>query len=234
MTIKIGGGHRIVHRNTSRTALSGFLSRGFCASSVTAWVVASQCLRWIIFVRLTSTRWSSLRSSKVSCGAALFADIAPLKAIELVVLDFDGVLTDNTLFVDESGHESVRCNRSDGLGIAALRRGGKEVIVFSTEENPVVAARCAKLKITCHQGLADKAAYLRDYLSTRHISPDNVLFLGNDVNDLGCLALVGMPVVVADAHPAAVAKARLVLTRKGGDGAVRELCDLLLSSRGQE
>jgi N-acylneuraminate cytidylyltransferase len=163
----------------------------------------------------------------------LFADLDLLKTIELVVFDFDGVMTDNTLLVDESGQESVRCNRSDGLGISALRRGGIESIVFSTEENAVVAARCTKLEISCHQGLADKAAHLRDYLNSRHLSPDKVLFLGNDVNDLGCLELVGMPVVVADAHPAAAAKARLVLTRNGGDGAVRELCDLLLSSHGQ-
>jgi YrbI family 3-deoxy-D-manno-octulosonate 8-phosphate phosphatase len=150
------------------------------------------------------------------------------ESLDLVVFDFDGVMTDNTVFVTESGHEAVRANRGDGWGIARLRDAGVAMLVLSTEENPVVAARCAKLGVECVQGSADKGAALRALLAERGLDPSRVAYVGNDVNDLDCLRLVGLPVVVADAHPAAAAVARVVLAHGGGSGAVREFCDLVL------
>ena len=148
--------------------------------------------------------------------------------VGLLVLDFDGVMTDNRVWVDGRGRESVAAHRGDGWGLARLREAGVEVVVLSTETDPVVAARCGKLGLSVVQGLADKGAALQDLLRDREMEPGRVVYLGNDVNDLPCFPRVGCAVVVADAHPEAAAQADLVLSRAGGQGAVRELCDLLL------
>ena len=149
--------------------------------------------------------------------------------LELVVFDFDGVMTDNAVWVGEDGREAVRADRGDGWGLARVRDAGVAMAVLSTEANPVVAARCAKLRIPCVQDAADKAAALRGLLEERRVDPARAAYVGNDVNDLEALRMVGLPVVVGDAHPDAAAAARLVLTRPGGHGAVREFCDLLLA-----
>ena len=153
------------------------------------------------------------------------------KEIDLIVFDFDGVMTDNTVLTQANGHESVRCNRGDGLGVAALRRAGISMIVLSTEEHPVVAARCKKLKLLCFHGLSDKAAFLKKYAKKEKIDLKRVAYLGNDVNDLLCLELVGFPVVTADAHPDVMHAAHVVLSTAGGKGAVREFADKLLAAR---
>lgn len=150
-------------------------------------------------------------------------------AVDLVVYDFDGVMTDNTVDVHQDGTETVRCDRADGWGLARVRERGVPMMVLSTEANPVVAARCAKLTLECHHGIGDKAVHLSGLLAERGIDPARVAYVGNDVNDLGCMRLVGLPVAVADSHPDILQVARLVLTRPGGGGAVREFCDLLLS-----
>jgi N-acylneuraminate cytidylyltransferase len=152
--------------------------------------------------------------------------------LELVVFDFDGVMTDNTALVDEDGTESVRVDRGDGWGIARLRERGIPLAVLSTEGNPVVAARCRKLGIHCVQDVPDKAAGLRELLEVFGARAEHAAYVGNDVNDLPALRAVGLPVVVGDAHPDARAAARLVLSRRGGAGAVREFCDLLLAHQG--
>lgn len=149
---------------------------------------------------------------------------------ELLVLDFDGVLTDNRVFVNQDGVEMVAANRSDPIGIHALNAAGIPTIVLSSEVNPVVSARCRKMKVDAIQGVEDKAVALLDYLAQRGISAENVVYVGNDVNDLPCFPIVGCVVVVADAQPAARNQADLVLTRNGGYGAVRELCDMMLAA----
>lgn len=154
--------------------------------------------------------------------------------VELVVWDFDGVMTDNRLVLDEQGRESVFLNRSDGWGIGTLRAAGVAMMVLSTEPNPVVARRAEKMRIECHQDVADKAAYLAALLAERGIDPAHVAFVGNDANDVECMRLVGFPVVPADAEAVAMAEARLVLGRRGGHGAVREFCDRLLRHLGRE
>jgi len=147
--------------------------------------------------------------------------------LRLVVFDFDGVMTDNRVWVNDEGEEFVACNRSDGLGLEMLRRLGLELLVLSTERNGVVGARCRKLGLPFEQGLADKAGRLRAVLDERGIDASGIVYVGNDVNDLDCMRLAGCAVAVADAHPDARRVADIVLTRAGGHGAVRELCDRL-------
>lgn len=160
------------------------------------------------------------------------ADDVRLAHARLLVLDFDGVLTDNTVTVTSDGVESVTCWRGDGIGTAALQAAGVPVVVLSKERDPVVRVRCDKLGLECHQGVDDKASALAALLAERAIGPEDVVYVGNDTNDLGCLTLVGFPVVVADAHPDVIGAAALVTTASGGRGAVREVCDRILAARG--
>jgi YrbI family 3-deoxy-D-manno-octulosonate 8-phosphate phosphatase len=153
-----------------------------------------------------------------------------LAAVRLVVFDFDGVFTDNTVYVSEDGTESVRCWRGDGLGLQAVQRLGIGVLILSTEVNPVVTARSRKLKVECVQGCEDKHARLLALVRERGLTPDQVAYVGNDINDLGCLEAVRLPIVVGDAHPSVLGAARLRTTRPGGHGAVREVCDLLVAA----
>ena len=154
-----------------------------------------------------------------------------LARVELLVFDFDGVMTDNSVIVLEDGREAAVCNRSDGLGIGMLRSAGLPMLVLSKERNPVVSARCKKLGLECRLGIDDKAAVLSAILDERGITPARAAYVGNDVNDLACLALVGAPIAVADAYPPVLRAARLVTNREGGRGAVREVCDWFLDAR---
>ena len=151
--------------------------------------------------------------------------------VDLVVFDFDGVMTDDRVFVDQNGVESVAANRRDGMGVSLLGKAGFKMIVLSSEKNPVVEARCKKLKIPSIQGVEEKSSVLRNYLTDHHINPENVIYIGNDVNDLACFSEVGCALVVADAHPAVLRQADIILQHKGGQGAVREVCDLLMQNK---
>ncbi|QAY59430.1 acylneuraminate cytidylyltransferase [Microbacterium protaetiae] len=164
--------------------------------------------------------------ARASALAPLVEEPARISA-RAVVTDFDGVHTDDTALVDQDGRELVRVSRSDGMGVGILRRGGIPVLILSTETNPVVAARAAKLRADVRQGVDDKASALRAWASAVGVALDDVAYLGNDINDLSAMALVGWPIAVADAHPAVRAQARVVLARPGGSGAVRELVDRL-------
>ncbi|HMQ36314.1 MAG TPA: acylneuraminate cytidylyltransferase [Micropruina sp.] len=148
--------------------------------------------------------------------------------IDAVVLDFDGTQTDDSVQVASDGTEQVRVHRGDGLGIAALRRAGVPVLVLSSETNPVVRARARKLGVPVLHGVDDKATVLRDWCAGEGLQPGRVLYAGNDVNDLGCFALVGWPVAVASAHPVVRDAARLVTSAPGGHGAVREIASWIL------
>jgi YrbI family 3-deoxy-D-manno-octulosonate 8-phosphate phosphatase len=148
--------------------------------------------------------------------------------IEALVMDFDGVLTDNLVHVDQAGGETVTCSRSDGMGLEALRLRGLPMLVLSKEQNPVVQARCRKLQIACQQGIEAKLPALRAFCAEQGVRLERTVYVGNDVNDLECLAAVGCGVAVADAHPEAKRHASLILNAAGGRGAVRELCDLIL------
>ena len=166
---------------------------------------------------------------------AMETDQDPLEAslarIRLLVMDFDGVLTDNGVYVTEDGRESVRCDRSDGLGLERLRTSGVATLILSKEKNPVVSARAGKLQIPCIQGQDDKLEVLVTFARERGVALEEIAYVGNDVNDAECLQAVGLPIVVADAWPAVLPLARYRTSRPGGRGAVREVCDLLMKAR---
>ena len=149
--------------------------------------------------------------------------------IQAIIFDFDGVFTDNRVIVNEDGIESVICNRSDGLGISAIKQYFIFLLVLSKEKNTVVQKRCEKLGISCVQGIDDKKTFLAAWLKENAINLNHVIYLGNDVNDIECLKYVGCGVVVADAHDDAKRAAKIILKNNGGQGAVRELCDLVIS-----
>lgn len=151
--------------------------------------------------------------------------------IELVVFDFDGVFTDNRVLVMEDGREAVLCNRSDGLGIEIARAAGLKMLVLSKEANPVVGARCRKLKLEYIQSCDDKAERLTELVQKRGLEWRHVAYLGNDINDSPCLELVGLPACVADAYPAVKQQSMYITEKRGGEGAVREFCDFILAAK---
>ncbi len=148
--------------------------------------------------------------------------------IDAVVLDFDGTQTDDRVLIDTDGRELVSVHRGDGLGIAALRRSGLKLLVLSTEQNPVVAARARKLRLPVLHGIDRKDLALKQWCEEQGIAPERVLYAGNDVNDLPCFALVGWPVAVASAHDVVRGAARAVTTLPGGAGAIREIAGWIL------
>tara|TARA_B100000963_G_scaffold360304_1_gene390660 strand:- start:473 stop:955 length:483 start_codon:yes stop_codon:yes gene_type:complete len=145
--------------------------------------------------------------------------------------DFDGVMTDNTVIMDEHGIESVRVNRSDGLAISALKKMGFAQAIVSTEKNNVVSMRAEKLGILCMQGLEDKKSVLLDYCVDSSINPELCVFVGNDINDLEVMNSVGYPVCPSDAHSKIISISRIVLNTKGGNGVIRELLDLITNKQ---
>lgn len=150
-----------------------------------------------------------------------------LKSIKLVAFDFDGVFTDNRVYVFEDGREAVACYRSDGVGLRKLDRLDIHSVVISTETNPVVSERCKKLGIQCHQGVEDKLTVLNAIADQLAVPLTQTAFVGNDINDLDCLKAVALPIVVRDALSEVLPYALFRTSAKGGYGAVREVCDLL-------
>ncbi len=148
--------------------------------------------------------------------------------VSALVMDFDGVFTDDKVTIDQDGRESVRCSRSDGFGLNMLRdQGTTKLFILSREESSVVSARGRKLKIEVFQAVMDKAAGISALITERGLKPDEVIFMGNDLPDLAVLSIVGYFVCPSDARPEVLRRADLVLTRPGGRGAIRELTDLI-------
>ncbi len=154
-----------------------------------------------------------------------------LNSVELLVLDFDGVMTDNKVIVSQDGAESVSCWRSDGVGLEKLKLLGVRIIVLSTEKNPVVNARANKLGLECRQGIIDKGIEILNICDYYKINLLNVVFLGNDINDLSGFKVVGYPMCVADSHPDIYPYVIYMSKNKGGSGAVREISDLIYEAK---
>jgi YrbI family 3-deoxy-D-manno-octulosonate 8-phosphate phosphatase len=160
------------------------------------------------------------------------------RSVHTLVFDFDGVFTDNKVWVDQHGQESVRCDRGDGLAFDLLRAFVKknnwslEYFILSKEQNPVVLARANKLKIQCHHGIYDKVDIIREYLAKRFSdmkdANSGLIYLGNDLNDLAAMRQAGYSVAPSDAHPVIQSCASLVLAQKGGEGFVRAFIERLL------
>jgi N-acylneuraminate cytidylyltransferase len=150
--------------------------------------------------------------------------------IKLIVSDFDGVFTDNRVWTDENGKEMVAASRSDGLRMREMRERGIEVIVLSSEANPVVQARARKMGIEAVQetDTRKKGEALKNLLARKQVDPAKVVFIGNDANDLPCFEVVGWAVAVHDSYPEVLRAADHVLQKPGGHGALRELFDLIL------
>jgi YrbI family 3-deoxy-D-manno-octulosonate 8-phosphate phosphatase len=195
------GGHIVLHRIPRAYALQLKDADDWCAGEA-------------LYRRL----WSGRTASR-------------LAAIGLLVFDFDGVMTDNRVVVFEDGREGVLCSRGDGMGTDLLRASGLAVAVISKEVNPVVTARCRKLKIPCVQGIGDKLPVLRTMVADHGIGLASVAYMGNDINDLECMQAVGLAIAPADAEPAIRRIADLVTMAPGGFGAVREVADLFVAAR---
>ena len=150
-----------------------------------------------------------------------------MTSIKLLVYDFDGVMTDNKVFVDQHGNEMVQVNRADGLGISEIRKLGIQQIILSTETNTVVSARAKKLDLFCIQGVANKAQALTEYCVNHQIELSEAAYVGNDINDLEVMKLVGKTFCPADAHSSIKEIAQYILGSKGGKGVSREIFDLL-------
>ena len=151
--------------------------------------------------------------------------------VDAVVTDFDGVHTDDRVHLAADGTEHVTVSRADGMGVSLLRRSGHSILILSSERNPVVSARADKLMVPVLQSVEDKAAALLQWASEHAVDLARVAYVGNDVNDLGCMDLVGWPIAVADAHTQVIERARVVLKAGGGHGAIRELADRILDDR---
>jgi len=156
-----------------------------------------------------------------------------LRRIKLVAFDFDGVFTDNRVYVDQDGREMVCCWRSDGIGLQKLREAGVKAVVISREPNPVVVRRCEKLGVECIAGVEDKLSAFKRVLEREGLRPEQVCFVGNDTPDIECMRLAGLAIAVRDSHPDVLKEADYVTRNPGGRGAVREICDMICSARGK-
>ena len=152
--------------------------------------------------------------------------------IKLIVYDFDGVLTDNKVYLDQNGNEMVQVNRSDGLGVNEIKKIGIEQIILSTETNPVVSARAKKLGLYCLQGIENKKEKLKDYCNNKIIDLKNVAYIGNDINDKNAMEIVGSAFCPSDAHESIKKISNYIFITKGGNGIVRELLDLIIKQKG--
>ena len=150
--------------------------------------------------------------------------------IDLIIFDFDGVVTDNRVWTDQDGRETVAAYRSDSMYIKTLRAKGVETMVVSSEVNSVVQARAKKMGVEAINGVGmeNKGKVVSELLEQRNIKPENVIFVGNDLNDLPAFEVAGWNVAVADAYPEVIRAADYVLSKNGGYGAIRELCELVL------
>jgi YrbI family 3-deoxy-D-manno-octulosonate 8-phosphate phosphatase len=150
--------------------------------------------------------------------------------IKMIICDFDGVVTDNHVLTDQDGRESVSASRSDSMYLGKLNELGVETMILSSEINPVVQARAKKmgLEVIHGMGMQDKGRVMREVLEQKNIQAEHVIYIGNDLNDLPCFEIAGWSVAVADAYPELIRAADHVLTKNGGHGAIRELCEMVL------
>jgi 3-deoxy-D-manno-octulosonate 8-phosphate phosphatase (KDO 8-P phosphatase) len=148
--------------------------------------------------------------------------------IDAFIFDFDGVLTNNKVYVSQNGHESVACCRSDGLAFDALNRLNKPTYILSTEENVVVSARANKLKIEAIQGVKDKASAINRLADQEGFKLERILYVGNDLNDYYAMKICGYTLCPSDSHSIIKEISDIVLESSGGSGVVRELLEEVL------
>lgn len=149
------------------------------------------------------------------------------ETIKIVVSDFDGVMTDNRVLIDDAGKESVFVSRADGQAIHLLRSLGIDLVIISTETNGVVKKRADKLKVECIQSVSDKAECLREYCEKRNILLQDVAYIGNDINDYEAMKLAGFKIVPQDAYHEVKQIADYITKVNGGYGVIREVASLI-------
>lgn len=155
-----------------------------------------------------------------------------LKNTRFVFLDFDGVLTDNKVFLDQTGKEMVCCDRSDTFGVKLLNKQANIFfMIISSEKNKVVAARAKKLGIPCRRGVNNKLSVLKRAALSKKIDLKHSIYIGNDINDLDCFQAVGLAIAVADSYPPIKKYTHLITASPGGNGALREICELLIMAQ---
>lgn len=176
-------------------------------------------------------------SSDLSVARALstafderFSNAAPLSGARAIVWDFDGVHTDDMALIRDDGSEAVVVNRSDGMGVRLLREAGVPMLIISSETNDVVQRRAEKLQIPAISGTLSKLEHLTSWAKSSGIPLDRIVYVGNDINDLGCLNAVGFPIAVKSSPPEVISAALYVTETRGGRGAVREVATLFLNS----
>lgn len=157
-----------------------------------------------------------------------------IKDTQLIVYDFDGVMTDNSVIIFQDGTEAVVVNRADGLSVNRLRALGIPQLILSTETNPVVKVRAAKLGIEAIISCKDKKFALKNYCEQKGYDLNKTMYVGNDLNDLEVMKMVGFPIAPADAHPKIKAVAKLITMAKGGEGVIREISDVIITEAFQE
>ena len=148
--------------------------------------------------------------------------------IDALVFDFDGVLTNNLVHLDQDGKEWVSCSRGDGLAFDVLRKLNKPTYILSTEKNPVVSARAEKLKVPVLQGIGNKAIAVYELANQEGYDLSRILYIGNDLNDYRAMQKCGYSACPSDSHPVIKNMAAITLSTKGGDGVVRELSEVVL------
>lgn len=145
--------------------------------------------------------------------------------VDAFIFDFDGVLTDNSVYVDEYGNESVRCSRADGLAFDVFHKLKKPVYIVSTEQNTVVEVRSKKLRARVLQGVSDKSQALTSIANEQGYQLKHLVYIGNDLNDYAAMDLCGLTVCPADSHHRIKERSDLVLKSSGGQGVARELLE---------
>lgn len=153
------------------------------------------------------------------------------KSLRAVVMDFDGVLTNDKVSVNELGQESIVCSRADGLGIGLLKEAGFKTLIITREQNPVVLKRAAKIGVEIISSEEDKLPLLKSWAVLNNLKPEEIVYVGNDVNDLDCLSWSGLPVAPLDAHSEVIKMGVMLLNKMGGDGVIRALADTLISKK---
>jgi 3-deoxy-D-manno-octulosonate 8-phosphate phosphatase (KDO 8-P phosphatase) len=150
------------------------------------------------------------------------------KNLDALIFDFDGVLTNNRVYLDQDGREIVACHRGDGLAFDVFRKIGLDTYILSTEKNPVVSARGKKLKIPVLQGIGNKVDALNKLSCDKNIELSRILYIGNDLNDLSAMRLCGFSACPKDSHSQIVETAKVVLRSNGGEGVAREIAEKIL------
>ncbi len=149
--------------------------------------------------------------------------------IDLFVFEFDGVLTNNIVYIDQNGNEHVGCSRADGLAFDVLKKLNKSVLILSTENNKVVTSRANKLKVPVLQGVYEKRKAISDFIEKEDYGIDKVLYVGNDLNDYSIMQFCGITACPSDSHDTIKNISDIQLKTKGGMGIVRELLEDVFS-----